>query len=85
MTKTLQNLQLQFAEEIGDIIHCLESGSSEFSDESWQQAKQMAVEEFRDNFNDYNDWVFEDDYNSIEEWESAKRGCCETGIREFIN
>jgi len=49
----------------------------------WKWATDSAREEFLANFDKYNNWVFEDDYETEEEWNVAKNQFKLTIVREW--
>ena len=60
-----------------------ENGFDEFEEEEWEYATEIAIDAFCDDFDDCNDWIFEDDYNSEEEFEEAKKSFCENVVNRF--
>lgn len=55
----------------------------ELSDEQWRVAKDIAVEEFQYEFDAFNDWIFEDDYESEAAWEEAIKNFIEEVLNKF--
>ena len=57
----------------------------DYSESNRADAKQSAIEEFRECFDDHNDWIHEDDYPSCDEWVQAVGQFKELVIFKFEN
>lgn len=61
----------------GDFIpdfHSIEDYEEKFagySESNWNNAKHLLIKDFEDKFNDYNNWIWEDDFNNEEDYEKA--------------
>lgn len=55
----------------------------EIDDKLFERLTDLVVERFEDKFDDYNNWIFEDDYETEIEWELAMKEFAKEVVNKF--